>query len=146
MPIRLRCARLVGLAVLLSACAVTTRSGDPFAEAGNTQRASGRLYRVRLEAVCAGCTVTYSFAARATSVVPATPVWRATFDRYPRFPEAVRLSASGEVESVRIYVDGELVASQERRAAAAYATLSVEAVVPPDAPPPEPDTLDVEGR
>jgi hypothetical protein len=137
------------VALAASACAVTTRSGDPFADAGGRQRAErpggGRLFRVRLEAVCNGCTVTYSIAARVNSVVALSPVWQATFDRYPRFPETIRLSASGDVEAVRIYVNGERVAVQERRAAATYVTLSVETVVPPDGAEPQPDTLEIEG-
>jgi hypothetical protein len=142
--------RAIPLLITLAAsgCVSSSRSGDPFADAADSQRAElsgGRLYRVRLEVVCGGCTVTYSIAARMSSAVPATPVWRATYDRYPRFPEAIRLSATGEVEAVRIFVNGDLVAFQERRAAGTYGTLSVETVVPPETAEPEPDTLDVEG-
>jgi len=144
----LRRVSLAVLALLASACAVQSRSGDPFADVGGGQRAApsgGRPYRVRLEAICGRCSVMYSIAARVTSVVPTTPVRRATFDRYPRFPEAIRLSATGDVEAVRIYVNGDLVASQERRTAGTYVAFSVETVIPPEVAEPEPDTIDVEG-
>ena len=137
--------RLAASLICLSACALPGRPDDPFAAAGEAQRPSSRAYRVRLEVLCGGCTITYSIAARILSSTSDGPIWRMTFDRYPRFPEAIRLSASGEVESARIYVDGEVVASQERRPAGSYGTLTVEAVVPPPSAEPPADTLDVEG-
>lgn len=144
MNIRLGRRLLHALMLCLSACAVSGTSDDPFSGSA-TQRPTGRPYRVRLDVVCGGCSINYSIAARATSIVSTSPVWRATFDRYPRFPEAIRLTATGEVEAVRIYVNGALVASQERRPAATYVTLSVETVVPPPATTPQ-DTLEIEGE
>jgi len=136
---------IVALAACFAACATQSRSGDPFADAPERTRPSGRPQRVRLEVVCRDCTITYTIVARTTSAVARSPVWRVTFDRYPRFPEALRLSASGYVEAVRIYVNGELVASRERRAAETYTTLAVEAVVPTEADQPVPDTVRAEG-
>lgn len=103
------------LALASTACAPIPSSSDPFADAGGAERrgADERLYRVRLEVACEGCMVTYSVAGRATSEPATTPIWRRSLDRNPRFPEAIRLVASGNVARVRIYVNGEVAASAE---------------------------------
>ena len=134
----------VGLAV--AACAPVRSSADPFAEAGGGDRPRGdaRPYRVRLEVVCEYCAITYSIAGRITSTTASSPIWRWTLDRYPRYPEAIRLTANGRVERVRIYVNAEVAASAERRLGDENVTLQVETVIPPPERP-EPDSLGVEG-
>jgi hypothetical protein len=104
-----------------------------------------RPYRVRLEVVCDRCAITYAVAARITSAAANAPIWRATFVRYPRFPEAIRLTASGNVERIRIYVNGQLAASRERETGGGHVVLQAETVIPLPAEGPVPDTLGLEG-
>lgn len=87
------------------------------------------------------CSIGYSIAGRIESDLAVSAVWRATFGRHPRFPEAIRLNASGNVERIRIYVDGEPVASSERGTGDRRVVLEVEKVVPPVADALPPDTL-----
>ncbi|HUF74996.1 MAG TPA: hypothetical protein VMM35_01900 [Longimicrobiales bacterium] len=136
------------LVLVLAACAPARSSADPFAEAGSADRprSDARPYRVRLEVVCEYCAITYSVAGRITSAGATTPIWRWTLDRYPRFPEMIRLSASGRVERVRIYVNGAVAASASSELGDDNATLEVETVIPPPPEAPEPDSLGAEGR
>jgi hypothetical protein len=123
--------RSISLAVLLAACAVTPSVEDPFAGGGDSRRSGTRPYRVRLEVVCNQCAITYSVAGRIQSAGAVAPVWRQSFDRYPRFPEAIRLTASGDVDRIRIYVNGAIVASDESDVGDVHAVLQAETVIPP---------------
>jgi hypothetical protein len=141
MPKRPHLGVVLAAATFLAACALTPSPDDPFAASSGGRRAD-RRYRVRLEVVCNRCAVTYFLDGRIESASPDRPLWRATFDLYPRFTEAIRLTASGQVDRVRIYVDGALVASRASRMGDDNVVLEVEATVPPQQGAPVPDTLE----
>ena len=139
-------ARAAALAVLLAGCAVTPNAEDPFAAGGDAgvSRPGERPYRVRLEVVCNYCAITDSVAGRIQSAGATTPVWRQTFDRYPRFPEAIRLTASGDVDRIRIYVNGDLAAFEESNVGDAHVVLQAETVIPTPTDAPVPDSSSTE--
>lgn len=140
-------AAAVTLVAALPACAPVRSAADPFAEAGDEGGAPGnaRIHRVRLEVVCEQCAVSYSVAGRSTSAGAISSIWRHTLNRYPAFPEAIRLQASGRVSRIRIYVNGDLAASAESTLGADNVVLQAETVIPLPAEPPKPDSLDAEG-
>ena len=144
---RMLTAAVVVLALTVPGCAPVRSSSDPFAGEGGAERrrTDARPYRVRLEVVCDECVVTYSFAGQTTSVGTLSPIWKYTVDRYPRFAEAIRLHASGQVSAARIYVNGELAASADARVGDDHSFLQVDAVIPPPQEPSEADSLGSEG-
>jgi hypothetical protein len=132
-------ARTVAFALLLAGCAVAPNAEDPFAAAGDSGVRGDRLYVVRFEVMCDECMITYSVAGLSRSLQAFSPGWFTTLRRYPRFPERIRLSASGSVRRVRILVDGDVVASMEADTDGSL-PLAAEAVIPPPPAPPEPDS------
>jgi hypothetical protein len=143
---KVRCTLASAVALGVTGCAIQSPSADPFAGAAATPDRLGRHHRVTLEVLCEQeCAITYSFAGRAESLTWNASIWRRSFNLYPRFVQAIRLTASGQVERVRIYVGGDIVAEDERGPATFNTTLTAETVIPSPPPPPVPDTVNLEG-
>ena len=107
---------LIAGSLAATACTSAPRPSDPFASGGASSRQGPREFRVRLEVGCDKCAINYTVGPRTERLqVGAGEVWSRTFRRFPLMPEAIRLTAAvtadgGPVSSVRIYVDGDLVA------------------------------------
>ncbi len=119
----------------LAACAPGRAGGDPFAGGSSSEARNRPAVRVGLEVVCDQCWVSYSTGSEAgsTKASPANQVWSLRLVRYPISLETVRLSATADrsaVERVRIFVNGELVASAENRGGDPRETLCAAVVIP----------------
>jgi hypothetical protein len=104
---------MVAGTLLVAGCA-SSPSGDPFA--GGSSRGRNRpAVRVGLEVVCNQCTISFAVGSERGAARPdrLDQVWSYRLTRYPIGSESVQLTASagqGRLESVRIFVNGELAA------------------------------------
>lgn len=134
--------RLVRMAILLAAasCATNVAPRDPFAGVTSSAATGRQAYRVRLEVVCDQCLIRYEVDAQSFHARPASDdqVWSTSFLRYPVASETIRLIASvppsgRPLSSVRIFVNGEVVASARAGSDPAdlSPSLAAETVIPP---------------
>ena len=131
---RSRCP-LLGLAVLslgAAGCALGP-SADPFAGGLSPAQRDRPAVRIQLEVVCDQCLISYDVGTRNGSAraSEANQVWSLRLVEYPISSQTVRLTATSQVtavERVRIFVDGELAASDANDGS--RATLCAATVIP----------------
>ena len=139
MDCRSRSACLSALLLLsTTACATTgVSSRDPFA--GSSSRGGGNrpAVRVGLEVVCDQCLITFTAGSErgSTRAAQADQVWSYRFVRYPVGQEAVELcahdtAAEGRLSRVRIFVNGDVAASEANDPASPSAMLCASTSIP----------------
>jgi hypothetical protein len=133
---RSRFVRLSALLVLSTACASGVSSRDPFAGGTSSGGRNRPAVRVGLEVVCNQCLINYAVGADRGSARPAQDdqVWSYRLVRYPIGQETIEvraIAADGRsLDRVRIFVNGDIVASDESGAGAERMRLCASTVIP----------------
>jgi hypothetical protein len=130
-------ARLTALLILATtACTSGVSSGDPFAGGTVSGGRNRPAVRVGLEVICNQCLITFVAGSERGSARPVQDdqVWSYRFVRYPIGQEMIELRATTadgrSLERVRIFVNGEVVASDESRSGAERMTLCASTMIP----------------
>jgi hypothetical protein len=124
------------LVLSMAACAGTVSSSDPFAGGTSSGGRNRPAVRVGLEVVCNQCLITFVAGAERGSARPVQDdqVWSYRFVQYPIGQEMIELRATTadgrSLDRVRIFVNGDVVASDENGAGAERMTLCASALIP----------------
>jgi len=134
---RSRSAWLGALLVLsTTACASGVSSRDPFAGGTSSGGRNRPAVRVALEVVCNQCLITFTAGADRRSARPVQDdqVWSYRFVRYPIGQEMIELRATTadgrSLDRVRIFVNGDVVASDENEGGAERMMLCASTLIP----------------
>jgi hypothetical protein len=128
---------LLGLLVLsTTACASGAPPRDPFAGGTSSGGRNRPAVRVGLEVICNQCLITFAAGAERGSARPVQDdqVWSYRFVRYPIGQEMIELRATTadgrSLDRVRIFVNGEVVASDESPSGAERMMLCASTLIP----------------
>jgi hypothetical protein len=134
---RSRSAWLSALLVLwTTACTSGLPSRDPFAGGASSASRNRPAVRVGLEVVCDQCLITFAAGAERGSARPVQDdqVWSYRFVRYPIGQETIELRATSaegrSLDRVRIFVNGDLVASDENERGSERMMLCASTLIP----------------
>ena len=111
-------------------------SRDPFAGGTSSESRNRPAIRVRLEVVCNQCLITFTAGGERGSARPVQDdqVWSYRIVRYPIGQEMIELRATTaegrSLERVRIFVNGDLVASDENEGGDEGLMLCASTVIP----------------
>ena len=135
-----------------AACTTSGSSRDPFAGGASTGGRNRPSVRVGLEVVCDQCLITFTAGPErgSTRAAQSDQVWSYRFVRYPIGQEWVELcahdtAAEGRLSRVRIFVNGDAVATEVNEPGDPRPMLCVSTLIPLPSEPPDNPTREGTG-